>query len=157
YAADPLSAKQMAGELAQGLTARRPGKDVTPEQLRRRSWWRGPEMFLLVDDYDLVVSGPTTENPLGALMDFLPQGRELGLHVVLARRTGGAGRSLFEHFIARVRDVGSPGILLSGDRDEGPLLGGLRAEHLPPGRGRVVRRGEAAQLVQLAQLASSSY
>ena len=62
--------------------------------------------------------------------------------MVLTRRTGGAGRALYEPFLSRLRDVGTPGLLLSGDRDEGPLLGGMRAQVLPPGRGWLVdRRG----------------
>ena len=63
-----------------------------------------------------------------------------------------AGRALFEPFLARLRDVGSPGLLLSGDRTEGPLLGGLKPEVLPAGRGRLVIRGEPPQMLQLAWL-----
>jgi DNA segregation ATPase FtsK/SpoIIIE, S-DNA-T family len=103
---------------------------------------------VLIDDYDLVVS--TLDNPLQPLLEFLPQGRELGLHVIVTRRSGGAGRALFEPFLARLRDIGSPGIMLSGDRGEGPLLGGLRPENLPPGRGRLLARGEPPRMVQLA-------
>ena len=89
-------------------------------------------------------------NPLLPLMEFLAQGRDIGLHVVVTRRTGGAGRALFEPFLARLRDVGSTGLLMSGDRDEGPLLGGLKAEELPPGRAKLVTRRGEPQLVQLA-------
>jgi S-DNA-T family DNA segregation ATPase FtsK/SpoIIIE len=71
---------------------------------------------------------------------------------VVARRTGGAGRALFEPFLSRLRDVGSPGLLLSGDRDEGPLLGGLKPESLPAGRGRLVTRREAPRLLQVGWL-----
>jgi len=42
------------------------------------------------------------------------------------------------------------GLLLSGDPSEGPVLGGLRAEPQPPGRGTLVRRGAAPELVQTA-------
>ena len=31
-----------------------PARQVTPEQLRRRDWWTGPRLFVLVDDYDLL-------------------------------------------------------------------------------------------------------
>jgi S-DNA-T family DNA segregation ATPase FtsK/SpoIIIE len=130
------------------MAARLPGPDVTAERLRARNWWTGPELFVLVDDYDLVATG--MDNPLLALLPYLPQGRDIGLHVVLTRRTGGAGRALFETFVARLRDVGSPGLMLSGDRNEGPLLGGLKPEPLPPGRGRLVDRRRAPSLVQVA-------
>jgi S-DNA-T family DNA segregation ATPase FtsK/SpoIIIE len=46
--------------------------------------------------------------------------------------------------------VGSPGLLLSGDRGEGPLLGGVKAEPLPPGRGRLIAQGRPPRLLHLA-------
>ena len=148
HGADGTSTRRLMDETAKAMRERAPGPDVTPDQLRKRSWWRGPELFVLIDDYDLVVS--TLDNPLQPLLEFLPQGRELGLHVIVTRRSGGAGRALFEPFLARLRDIGSPGIMLSGDRGEGPLLGGLRPENLPPGRGRLLARGEPPRMVQLA-------
>jgi S-DNA-T family DNA segregation ATPase FtsK/SpoIIIE len=39
--------------------------------------------------------------------------------------------------------------MLSGSREEGPLLGGVRPQPLPPGRGRLISRQGTAQLVQL--------
>ena len=36
------------------LSARLPGEGVTQQQLRDRSWWSGPEVYVVVDDYDLV-------------------------------------------------------------------------------------------------------
>lgn len=150
HGTDPVSTRRLIAEAARGMVERAPGADVTPEQLRKRSWWSGPELFVLVDDYDLVAS--PMDNPLQPLLEYLPQGRELGLHVVVTRRTGGAGRGLFEPFLARLRDVGSPGLLLSGDKSEGPLLGGLKPEALPAGRGRLVVRGQPPRLLQLAWL-----
>ncbi|WP_406631315.1 type VII secretion protein EccCa [Amycolatopsis sp. WGS_07] len=150
YGTDLATTARLMNEAARAMAERLPGQDVTPEQLRARSWWQGPELFVLVDDYDLVAS--VMENPFLPLMDYLAQGRDIGLHVVLTRRTGGAGRALFEQFLARVRDVGSPGLMLSGDREEGPLLGGLKPESLPPGRGRLITRREGARLLQLAWL-----
>ena len=40
--------------------------------------------------------------------------------------------------------------MMSGDRDEGPLLGGMRAQVLPPGRGWLVDRRGGKEFVQLA-------
>ncbi|MGO1050034.1 type VII secretion protein EccCa [Crossiella sp. CA198] len=150
YGTDKATTGRLMTEAATALTERLPGKNITPEQLRTRSWWQGPEIFVLVDDYDLVAS--QYDNPMLPLLDYLPQGRDVGLHVVLARRTGGAGRAMFEQFFTRLRDVGSPGLMLSGDKEEGPLLGGLKAEKLPPGRGWLVDRRDSARLVQLAWL-----
>src|SRR5690606_24697826 len=84
----------VAREVAASIRQRLPGPDVTPEQLRARSWWRGLEVLWIVDDYDLVAT--SAGNPLLPLVEYLPQGRDLGFHLVLARRTGGAARSLMD-------------------------------------------------------------
>jgi DNA segregation ATPase FtsK/SpoIIIE, S-DNA-T family len=148
FGTDKAATAALATATAAALAERLPGKDITPELLRDRGWWAGPEIYVLIDDYDLVAS--QYENPLLPLMDYLAQARDVGLHVVLARRSGGAGRAMFEHFFARIRDVGAYGLMLSGHKDEGPLLGGLKPEKLPPGRGKLIDRRETAQLVQLA-------
>src|SRR5262249_16183923 len=42
---------ELTKSVAVYMNGRLPGPDVTPEQLRTRSWWTGPECFVLVDDY----------------------------------------------------------------------------------------------------------
>ena len=130
------------------MQRRLPGPDVTARELRDRSWWTGPELFVLVDDYDLVVAGPT--NPLLPLLEYLPQARDIGLHLVLTRRSGGAGRALFEPVIQRLRELSAPGLVMSGAPDEGALIGNVRPANLPPGRGRLITRREGTRLIQLA-------
>jgi S-DNA-T family DNA segregation ATPase FtsK/SpoIIIE len=130
------------------MERRLPGPDVTAQQLRERSWWTGPELFVLVDDYDLVVSGPT--NPLQPLLEYLPQARDVGLHLVITRRAGGASRSLYEPVIQRLRELSSPGLVMSGPADEGALIGAVRPALMPPGRGRLLTRREGVRLIQLA-------
>lgn len=132
------------------MQGRLPGAEVTPAQLRDRSWWSGPELFILVDDYDLVASGPA--NPLRGLEEHLPQARDVGLHLVLARRCGGAGRSQYEPIVQRLRELSTAGLVMSGSPDEGQLVGTVRPGPLPAGRGRMVTRREGVRLVQLAHL-----
>ncbi|MGC4112893.1 MAG: type VII secretion protein EccCb [Nocardioides sp.] len=146
--ASPARATAALAELATYLQSRIPGDGVTPEQLRRRSWWSGAEVFVVVDDYDLVAT--TEGSPVRVLLPLLAQARDVGLHLVLARRSGGASRSLYEPVLQGLRDVATPGLVLSGSPDEGPLIGGVRATPGPPGRGRLVTRDRGVQLVQLA-------
>lgn len=150
YATASTALTPMLADVRASMQRRLPGPDVTPEQLRSRSWWSGPELFLVVDDYDLVVT--PAENPLAALADLLPQARDIGLHVILARRSGGANRSLFEPVLQRIRELGSPGLVLSAHKDEGTLLGSYRSAPLPPGRGMLVSRRAEDQLVQIGWL-----
>lgn len=148
YAGNAGQAAQLAQQLADGLSARLPGPDVTAEQLRDRSWWRGLEMYVLVDDYDLVAS--SAGNPLLPLVPYLAQGRDVGLHLVIARRTGGAGRAQFDPLIQALTDLGSPAVLFSGDRAEGRLAHGVTSAPLAPGRAQLARRGHPAEMVQTA-------
>ncbi|MEO6703145.1 MAG: type VII secretion protein EccC, partial [Jatrophihabitantaceae bacterium] len=138
----------LISEVVQAMRARIPGPDVTAEQLRARNWWTGPELFLIVDDYDLVAASGS--NPLLSLVEFLPQARDIGLHVVLARATGGAGRGLYEPVVQRLRELGSPGLVMSGSKDEGILLGTVKLGPLPAGRGTLVSRRSGQHFVQIA-------
>ncbi|GAB2952885.1 type VII secretion protein EccC [Micromonospora polyrhachis] len=148
YAGSEPVLTQLIAEAAQGIQQRMPGPELTAVQLRDRSWWTGPELFVLVDDYDLVVT--PTRNPLAPLLEFLPQAKDVGLHLVVTRRTGGASRALYEPGMQRLRDLGTPGLLLSGPRDEGALLADVKPSVQPPGRGQLVNRRTGVSLVQIA-------
>lgn len=152
YATSDEQTGQVAQEIAAAVRQRLPGPDVTSEQLRTRSWWQGLDVVVLVDDYDLVAT--TTGNPLAPFVEFVPQGRDLGLHLLLARRTGGAARALFEPLMQRMSDVSTPGLLFSGDRSEGRLVGNVSATRLPVGRALYVPRGGGASQVQTALVPS---
>lgn len=145
--AEPAAVAQLA-ETAQALTRRLPPADISIEKLRARTWWEGPDVYVVVDDYDLVAM--PSANPLLPLLPLLAQARDVGLHVVITRRTGGAGRGILEPVLLRLRELGTPGLLLSGDPQEGALLGSYRASPQRPGRGVLVRRHERPLLMQVA-------
>jgi DNA segregation ATPase FtsK/SpoIIIE, S-DNA-T family len=110
--------------------------------------WVGPRHVVLVDDYDLLPAA--TGSPLLPLVDLLGLGKELGLHVVLARRVAGIARAGFEPVFQRLRELGGSGLVMRGDPAEGPVLEGQRAGVLPPGRGVLVRPRRPPTLVQVA-------
>jgi S-DNA-T family DNA segregation ATPase FtsK/SpoIIIE len=147
YGSSHQATADLIGQVATAMRERLPGPDVTPQMLADRSWWKGPELYVLVDDYDLV-SGASV-NPLLPLLEFLPQARDIGLHLVVTRRIGGASRAMFDPILARIRELASPGIMMSGPREEGPLFGALKPQILPPGRAWMVNRRHGARLVQL--------
>jgi S-DNA-T family DNA segregation ATPase FtsK/SpoIIIE len=134
--------------LGDRLRGRVPSPDATPVQLRTRSWWSGPEIYVLIDDYDLVATADS--NPLMPLLEFLPRAKDLGLHLVVARRSGGAARAMFEPLLAGMRDAGCMALLMSGSPDEGLMIGAVRQSPMPPGRGTLVTRRASPQLVQVA-------
>jgi S-DNA-T family DNA segregation ATPase FtsK/SpoIIIE len=150
YAPAPNIAVKVIKDVTEAMRQRLPGPDVTAAQLRDRSWWHGPELYLIIDDYDLVAT--SAGSPVAPLLEVLPQARDIGLHVVLARASGGAGRAMFEPVTQRLRDLGTPGILLSGSKEEGHLLGNFAPQQMPPGRGMLVSRARSPRLVQTALL-----
>jgi S-DNA-T family DNA segregation ATPase FtsK/SpoIIIE len=147
YASAPGPTAELIDSVAAYMRARLPGPDVTAAQLKARSWYTGPDCFVLVDDWDLIATGA---NPLNELIDLLAQARDVGLHLVVTRRSGGAARALYEPALARLKELGTPAIVMSGDRDEGPLFGAVRPQPLPPGRGLLVHRRDGTRLIQLA-------
>ncbi|WP_445521161.1 type VII secretion protein EccCa [Streptomyces sp. NEAU-174] len=129
---------------------RAPGPEVTPRQLRERSWWSGPQFFVIIDDYELVAT--SAGNPLDFLTKGLPYARDVGVRLIIARNTAGASRSSYEPFMQRVKELGAQGVILSGDPAEGDLLGKTRPRRLPQGRGTLITRKGGARLVQLGWL-----
>ena len=148
YMTNPEETEGVLGHLAEFLRARMPSDSVTSDQLRNRSWWTGAEAWVLVDDYDLVaIQG---NNPLTVLQPLMAQAQDLGLHILVARRMGGASRALYEPVLQSMRDLGATGILLSGSPEEGSIIGRVKPVKSLPGRAQVISRDDGyfrAQLV----------
>ncbi|MDL4772863.1 MULTISPECIES: type VII secretion protein EccCa [Thermomonosporaceae] len=147
YAASSTAAASLVKDVVGALKARLPPADLTPDQLRDRSWWTGADLYLVIDDYDLVA---TSSNPVTQLVELLPQARDIGLHVIVARAFGGSGRAMYDPVLQRIKEMGSPSLLMSGNKDEGVVLGNIKAHALPPGRGYFIDRRGGTRLVQTA-------
>jgi S-DNA-T family DNA segregation ATPase FtsK/SpoIIIE len=148
YVITPEQLTSHVEDVVPALRKRLPGPAVTQEQVRDRSWWKGPDLFVVVDDYELVASGG--DNPLAPLAEFLPMAADVGLHVVLTRDSAGAARGLFEPFIATLRQTSAPALAMSANADEGVLIGGTRSRPLPQGRGTLVSHLHGPpQLIQI--------
>lgn len=142
YAYSPDMATQLAERLYGELAGRLPKATASLSAPEEHLAWTGPHAVLVIDDYDLVAS--PAGNPLAGLLELLAQGRDIGFHVVLARRVGGTTRSSFEPFFQRLVELSTPGLIMSGDPQEGPILGTQKAEAQPPGRGFLVRNRRSA-------------
>ena len=59
---------------------------------------------------------------------------------------------MYEPVTLNMRETGSAGLVLSTDREDGVLLGGVKPASLPPGRGWLVTRRGGPQQIQLALL-----
>lgn len=148
YMTNHQAAMKDMRELAQFLRERLPGPNVTAEQIRERSWWTGPELWVLVDDYDL--ANTTGGNPLAELVDLLPQAGDIGLHLIITRRMGGAARASFEKVLQMMGDLAVTGILLSGNPSEGAIINGVKPKRAIPGRAQVIHRDLGVVAAQMA-------
>ncbi|MGX5187873.1 type VII secretion protein EccCa [Streptomyces avermitilis] len=141
--------------LADLMQRRTPTAEVTAQQLRDRSWWRGPTVYVVIDDYDLVST--SSGNPLAGLTEMLPFARDVGVRFIIARSTAGAGRAGYETFMQRIKELGAQGVVLSGDPGEGDLLGGVRPRPMTAGRGVFVSRRRGKPLIQVGLAETAEY
>lgn len=149
YAVSSAQLNDMIKDVRGSMLGRLPGPDVTQDQLRNRSWWKGPELFIVVDDYDLVAP-QGGQNPLQPLAEFIPQAKDVGLHVIVVRRMGGASRAMFDPIIGKLKEIASPFMIGSGSKEEGNLVGNLKPSPQPPGRGTLVTRKNGQQRMQFS-------
>lgn len=150
YAPSAGAAGDLLKNSADAVRARLPGPDVTQQQLRDRSWWTGADLFVVVDDYDLVAT--SMGNPMAPFADLVNQSLDIGLHLIIVRSMGGAGRTVFsDQIVARMKDAQMPALIMSGTKDEGALFGDVKPSPLPPGRGTLVNRAGKV-MIQMANL-----
>lgn len=150
YATATPSCTELMASLAATLKDRLPPADITQQQLKERSWWSGPDLFVMIDDYDLI-GGSSLSHPLGPLVEYLPQARDVGLRVIVTRRSGGAGRAMMDPFIGRLRDMSCNALVMSGSKEEGALFG-YKATAMPPGRGMLISRSMKSGVIQLSKM-----
>lgn len=144
-----LGGHATSAALAEGLSA------SISQELERRSAAMsageepdGPRIVLVVDDYDILAAG--NSNPLAPIIPHLSSARDLRLNVVLSRPVAGSSQAMYDQLLQALRNTGATGLLMDGERSEGIVLAGMRAEHLRPGRGWWLRRGGRPRLAQVA-------
>ena len=146
YAVSAPALRALAQDAVRPMTARMPGPEITPDRLPLRDWWHGPQLFVIIDDYDLFGGG--IDGPLAPLLDLLPLGVDIGLHLVVARSSSGGARAMMDPVIRRIWELATPALLLSCPRAEGPFLGDVKPKLLPPGRAQFLTRRGTPGLVQ---------
>ncbi|WP_067695598.1 FtsK/SpoIIIE domain-containing protein [Nocardia jejuensis] len=144
----------MITDLVNYLAGRLPGPDVTPERLRARDWWSGPEIYLVIDDFVLVET-PDVADALARLTELLPRARDIGLHVILTRPVRGISRAFTSGLLEALERSAPAALIMSGPREEGAILSGVRASSLPAGRAISVTRGRVPELAQIAEPAGT--
>ncbi|RSS83756.1 type VII secretion protein EccCa [Streptomyces sp. WAC06614] len=150
YAVAADVVRQAVEGAARAMRQRVPSADIAPARLKLRDWWTGPELFIVVDDYELVGAGAGA-HPFAPLLEHLAQGTELGLHLIVARAANGVGRAFNDPLLRKLQEVSTPTLLLSCPPSEGVFFDGVKPRNLPVGRGLYLTRRRTVQ-VQTARL-----
>ncbi|MDO4760825.1 MAG: type VII secretion protein EccCa [Corynebacterium sp.] len=145
YAASTQQTEATLADVVVTLKSRLPGPDITPEQLKARSWWQGPDLFIVIDDFDVL-----SDATMAPLLPLLPHARDIGVHIIVARKAGGAVRAFYQPFLSEIKDQSPMVILLDADKEDGPLFG-IRPIPQPPGRGTLISRGSSVGLIHIAE------
>jgi DNA segregation ATPase FtsK/SpoIIIE, S-DNA-T family len=140
YAVDTETLADLSANAAVSMTNRLPGQDITPERLEKRDWWQGPQLYMLIDDYDLLAAGGSTGGPMTPLVKLLGHAPHIGLHLVIMRSSSGALRAMMDPMLRRLWELGTPALLLSYPKEEGKFLGEAKPRTLPAGRAQLVTR-----------------
>lgn len=129
------------------LTSRDLPADIDAETRAARSWWTGPEIFVVIDDYH-VFANTRNFGDQPAVFQSLPwlenESLARGLHFVVAR----AAEELFiavnrDPILRRMLSDGTPTVMLSGNKFDGQI-GEQKFENFGiPGRARYVETGFA--------------
>jgi type VII secretion protein EccCb len=134
--------------LAAILKNRLPPADLTTSQLRTRSWWTGPDVVLLVDDWHMIVAASGLNPPMTPLGPLLPAAADIGLHIVVTCQMSQAHRATMDRFVGAVFGAGSPTLFLSGEKMEFPTSE-FKLKRRPPGQALLVSP-DGKEVVQAA-------
>lgn len=132
--ANPTDLAPVMVDIAASMENRRLKGTETVEERRARSWWTGPEIFIVVDDYAAVANAaPTAFAPLAPHWGNAPM---LGVHAVVACPMTSANRALQQgQSLPRLNyENGGSNLLMDGLRNDGPVLN-IRLERRQRGRG----------------------
>jgi DNA segregation ATPase FtsK/SpoIIIE, S-DNA-T family len=153
YALSGEGLTELAKQAGVSLSPRIPDQSISPDRLRRRDWWQGPRLFMVVDDYELL--GMTMGSPLEPLLSLVAQAAHIGMHLVVARSTSSAMRALMDPVLRRMWELGTPGVVFSYPKEEGKFLGEATPRKMPPGRAQLVTR-RGVKLIQTPYVDLSS-
>jgi S-DNA-T family DNA segregation ATPase FtsK/SpoIIIE len=138
YSLTASQARKNMLELVNKLQARKPpdDADLDPEAAATQRFWEGPELFVVIDNSELLPYN-TTDYPFKAAMmggegiaELVPQGAQLGLHILYSAQldqnypTG----SMMNPLWRPVRQNFSPTLILDGD----PMLAPVASNSVRP-------------------------
>ena len=137
----------MMTDLSALLASREPPPGLAAEELLSRSWWSGPEIFLIVDDVQQLPAG--FDSPLHKAAAWVNRAADVGLHVIVTRTFGGWSSAGSDPMMRALHQANAPLLVMDADPDEGFIRGKMKGGPLPKGRGLLMAE-DTGVFVQVA-------
>jgi type VII secretion protein EccCb len=137
----------LTDELAATLARREPPPGLSAEELLSRTWWSGPEIFLIIDDIQQFPPG--FDSPFHKAAPWVTRSADVGLHVIATRSFGGWSSAGSDPLLRSLHQANSPLLVMDADPDEGFIRGKMKGGPLPRGRGLLMAE-DTGVFVQVA-------
>lgn len=113
---------------------------------------KGPRLFIIIDDYDVVFSSNSYDNGNGGMnkiLSLLNYSSDIGLNIILSRGTVGLSRATSDRFFNVINDTVNIKCVFSCSKDDAMYLDrSIKAEKLLPGRCKMVMRTGQYNIIQ---------
>lgn len=163
YVTSSEDIRATAGMLVRLMSSRRPSDDASIEQLRNRTYFTGPEVYVFIDGFASMSEGfmartvfDEVEHEGQTVSKLLSSGVDLGVHFVLTDNSSFAERVKSAQFLQALRnDKMAPILQMASQPSSGDPVG--QAFHLKParwrtGQGRLIVDAEDYTMVQTAHI-----
>ncbi|TXH11029.1 MAG: hypothetical protein E6R04_03555 [Spirochaetes bacterium] len=142
YAASRIEAEGPVSSLAKIIQHRTPERDknVTPRQIADRSWFDGPEVFVIIDEYSNIGSVSGMPSPIESLVPLMSPIPDMGVHLFISTSAAGfGGMTGMNKMIKMILGQNASMLLLDGPSNEGSITS-LKAKFAArrPGRGQLL-------------------
>jgi type VII secretion protein EccCb len=137
----------LTNELAATLASREPPPGLSAEELLSRTWWSGPEIFLIIDDIQQFPPG--FDSPFQKAAPWVNRSADVGLHVIATRTFGGWSSAGSDPLLRALHQANAPLLVMDADPDEGFIRGKMKGGPLPRGRGLLMAE-DTGVFVQVA-------
>ncbi|MEO6793169.1 MAG: type VII secretion protein EccCa [Mycobacterium sp.] len=137
----------LVNELAATLANREPPPGLSAEELLSRTWWNGPEIFLIIDDIQQFPPG--FDSPFQKAAPWVTRAADVGLHVIVTRTFGGWSSAGSDPLLRALHQANAPLLVMDADPDEGFIRGKMKGGPLPRGRGLLMAE-DTGVFVQVA-------
>jgi DNA segregation ATPase FtsK/SpoIIIE, S-DNA-T family len=148
YASSLRDIEALSRGITERLDLRRPPPGLTAQELGR---WRftGTEIFLVVDDLNLLTPPGTGQSAMFSLVAYVEVARQLGFHILAATQIERwYATGMMNKVVQAMNATGAGVLVMDGDKSE-KIINDVRPGPRVPGRGELVYR-KGNQLVQVA-------